>query len=82
MRKTKYVIVNGNAIVFSEAITHSEMVGYNEKCTGAGFVDFVCEKDEYGYNVVRAKCYGASVSLMIASNENDSAIVNHQILHN
>ena len=80
-RKTKYVIVDGKAIVFSAAITHSDMVRYNQKCTGAGFVNFVCEKDEYGDTIVRAKCYGESVSLGIASNESDSTIVSYQIFH-
>ena len=34
MRDVKYVIVNGSAIVFSAAITHSEMVRHNQKAEG------------------------------------------------
>lgn len=79
--KSKYVIVDGNAIVFSPAITHSDMVGYGQKCTGAGFVNFVCEKDKYGDDVIRAQCYGESISLGIKSNEIDSMIVTHQIFN-
>jgi hypothetical protein len=79
MNKTKYVIVNGSAIVFSAAITHSDMVGYGEKCDGAGFVRFVTEKDEYDEYVVKARCYGRSVSLDIDSREIDSRIVTSQI---
>lgn len=40
MIETKYVIVDGCAIVFSAAITHSEMVEYGKKAEGAGFVKF------------------------------------------
>lgn len=82
MNETKYVIVDGRAIVFSAAITHSNMVGYNEKCDGAGFVRFVCEKDEYGDDVIKAQCYGRSVSLDIDSREVDSKIVTFQICGN
>lgn len=76
----KYVIVGGSAIVFSAAIQHKDMVGYNEKCEGAGFVHFVVTKDPvYGDDVIVAKCYGKSISLGIDSREEDSAIVTRQI---
>jgi len=45
MNEVKYVIVGGSAIVFSAAIQHKDMVGYNEKCEGAGFVRFDTETD-------------------------------------
>jgi hypothetical protein len=78
--KAKYVIVEQRAIVFFEGITHSEMVGHNQKCEGAGFVDFVIENDEYGDKRVKAKCYGESVSLKIESRGDiDSFIVSRQI---
>lgn len=81
MFETKYVIVNGCAIVFSAAIQHRDMVGYNEKCEGAGFVRFVSETDpQYGDIIIVAKCYGKSVSLGIESRpEEDSRIVTRQI---
>lgn len=80
MYEAKYVIVGGSAIVFSAAIQHKDMVGYNEKCSGAGFVRFDIEKDEYNDDVIVAKCYGKSVSLDIESNpEEDSKLVTRQI---
>jgi hypothetical protein len=81
MYEAKYVIVGGSAIVFSAAIQHRDMVGYNEKCEGAGFVRFVAETDPtYGDTIVVAKCYGKSVSLGIESRpEEDSRIVTHQL---
>lgn len=79
MNKTKYVIVNGSAIVFSAAIQHKDMVGHNEKCEGAGFVWFDLRKDETGEPEIHAKCYGESFSLGISSREEDSAIVTRQI---
>lgn len=81
MNEVKYVIVNGCAIVFSAAIQHKDMVGYNEKCEGAGFVRFDTETDPiYGDTIIVAKCYGKSVSLGIESRpEEDSRIVTRQI---
>lgn len=82
MIETKYVIVDGSAIVFSAAITHSTMVKYGQKCSGAGFVRFVSEKDEDGYDVIKAHCYGRSISLDVDSCEVDSKIVTFQICRN
>ena len=83
MIETKYVIVNRCAIVFSGAIQHKDMVGYNEKCEGAGFVSFAAEVDVNG-EVERlvAKTYGKSISLGIESRSEDSEIINRQILNN
>lgn len=77
MFKAKYVIVNGSAIVFSAAIQHKDMVGYHEKCEGAGFVTFhYSDEGDYVY----AKCYGESISLGIKSRpEKDSLIITRQI---
>lgn len=82
MRDVKYVIVNGSAIVFSAAITHSDMVGYNEKAEGAGFVRFYSKVDSWGESIVVASCYGDSFSLGVASREEDSIIVSMQICGN
>lgn len=80
MNEVKYVIVNGCAIVFSGAIQHKEMVGYNEKCDAAGFVTFRSKVDEWGETIITAHCYGKSVSLGIESRpEEDSRIVTRQI---
>ena len=80
MYEAKYVIVGGSGIIFSAAIQHKDMVGYNEKCTGAGFVRFATEKDSYGDTIIVAKCYGKSVSLGIESRpEEDSKILTRQI---
>lgn len=38
--KAKYVIVDGNVIVFTPAIEHRSMVPYGKNCTSAGFVEF------------------------------------------
>jgi hypothetical protein len=79
MFNTKYVIVDGSAIVFSSAITHRDMVGYNQKCDGAGFVYFYSDSET---GEVKAKCSGESISLGIKSRgEEDSRIVNFQILN-
>ena len=76
----KYVIVNGSGIIFSAAIQHKDMVGYNEKCEGAGFVRFAVEKDSYGDDIIVAQCYGESISLGIKSRlEKDSKILTRQI---
>jgi len=80
MQIAKYVIVEGSAIVFSAAIQHRDMVGYNQNCTGAGFVTFYTKNDSYGDAIIKADCYGESVSLGIKSNgEADSMIVTRQI---
>ncbi len=75
----KYVIVDGCAIIFSAAIQHKDMVGYNEKATSAGFVRFTSTIDEYGETIIKAIGYGKSVSLGIESNEDDSRILTMQI---
>lgn len=80
MYRAKYVIVGGSAIVFSAAIQHKDMVGYNEKCEGAGFVSFHTQLDQFGDTIIKAECYGESISLGIKSREaEDSAIVTRQI---
>lgn len=80
MYKAKYVIVEGSAIVFSAAIQHKDMVGYNQRCDGAGFVSFHVQLDQFGDTVIKAECYGESISLGIKSREvEDSAIVTRQI---
>lgn len=58
----KYVIVDGCAIIFSAAIQHKDMVGYNEKATGAGFVRFYFDENE---DEIRVRAYGKSISLGI-----------------
>ena len=79
MFNAKYVIVDGSAIVFSAAIKHSEMVGYNEKAQGAGFVTFSTKVDSWGETIVVAQAYGKSDSLGVSSREEDSAIITRQI---
>lgn len=75
----KYVIVDGCAIIFSAAIQHKDMVGFNEKATGAGFVRFSIEVDSYGEIIIKANAYGKSISLGIESQEGDSRILTRQI---
>jgi hypothetical protein len=75
----KYVIVDGCAIIFSAAIQHKDMVGYNERATGAGFVRFSTEVDNYGGTIIKVQAYGKSISLGIESQEGDSAILTRQI---
>jgi hypothetical protein len=75
----KYVIVDGCAIIFSAAIQHKDMIGYNEKATGAGFVIFSTEVDNYGETIIKANAYGTSVSLGVSSQEGDSEILTRQI---
>ena len=54
----KYVIVDGCAIIFSAVIQHKDMVGFNEKASGAGFVRFTTEVDSYGETIIKAIAYG------------------------
>ena len=75
----KYVIVDGCAIIFSAAIQHKDMVGFNEKATGAGFVSFTTEIDSWGETIIKANAYGKSTSLGIESQEGDSRILTSQI---
>lgn len=79
MSPAKYVIVDGCAIIFSAAIQHKDMVSYNKKATGAGFVHFSTEVDEYGETIIKASAYGKSISLGIESQERDSRILTNQI---
>jgi hypothetical protein len=72
----KYIIVDGCAIIFSAAIQHKDMVGHNERATGAGFVRFYFDEKE---DEIKVKAYGESVSLGIKSQEGDSAILTRQI---
>jgi hypothetical protein len=72
----KYVIVNGCAIIFSAAIQHKDMVGYNKKATGAGFVRFIFDEKN---DQIKAIAYGKSISLGIESHERDSRILTMQI---
>jgi hypothetical protein len=80
MKKTKYVIIDGSAIVFSAAILHKDMVGFNQKAEGAGFVIFQAEQDSYGETIIVAKAYGKSESLGVESRGDvDSRIITRQI---
>ena len=79
LNPAKYVIVDGCAIIFSAAIQHKDMVGYNEKATGAGFVRFTTEVDSYGETIIKVIAYGFSISLGIESQEDDSRILTSQI---
>ena len=83
MKYVKYVIVDGSAIVFSAAIAHSDMVSHHQKAEGAGFVRFYPSKNEWGEDIITAKCYGESISLCVVSRgEEDSIIVTQQICGN
>ena len=80
MKKTKYVIIDGSAIVFSAAILHKDMVGFNQKAEGAGFVTFDVSKDSFGDTIIVAKAYGRSESLSVESRgDEDSRIITRQI---
>ena len=80
LNPAKYVIVDGCAIIFSAAIQHKDMVGHNENATGAGFIRFATEIDEYyGDIIVKVIAYGKSISLGIESQEGDSEILTRQI---
>jgi hypothetical protein len=63
MNNSKYVIIEGKAIVFSSLIKHSDMVGYREVAQGAGLVRFKTEIDDDGYQEIVAEAYGRSESL-------------------
>ena len=83
MFEAKYVIIDESAIVFSAEIAHSDMVRHHQKAEGAGFVRFYPSKNEWGEDVITAKCYGRSISLDVVSREEeDSIIVTQQICAN
>ena len=66
----KYIIVDGLAIVFCDALTHKDVARFTGKpVESAGFVYFDIGHDGYGDDVVVAKAYGESVSLEIKSRE-------------
>ncbi len=77
MNKAKYIIVDGCAIVFSAAITHSDMAK-GMKVESAGFVVFRPVKDEDDW-IVKATAFGESISLGIKSREIDSDLITRQI---
>ncbi len=81
MYTAKYVVINGSVIVFSAAIKHSDMVGYGQEASSAGFVSFRVFKDVDDFDVVEPHCYGESVSLGVKSNpEMDQRKIKIQIL--
>ena len=83
MYEAKYVIIDGSAIVFSAEIAHSDMVRHHQKADGAGFVRFYHTKNKWGEDKIIAKCYGGSITLGVASREEeDSVIVTQQICGN
>ena len=75
----KYVIINGCAIIFSGAIQHKDMVGFNQKATGAGFVNIYYDESK---DMIVVKAYGRSISLGIESHDEDTDILTHQITNN
>ncbi len=78
--RAKYVIVDGNVIVFTPVIEHKKMVPYGEKCSSAGFVRFYKDVNSWGEEVIKAKAYGRSISLGIESDpEKDSQMITYQI---
>ena len=79
MNRAKYIIADGSAIVFSAAITHSDMARGKGRIDGAGFVTFSMVNVD-GEDIIKANAYGDSVSLGIKSRgEDDSAIITRQI---
>ena len=83
MYTAKYVVVNGNVIVFSATINHSDMVGYRKDATSAGFVSFRVFKDEDNFDVVEPHCYGESLTLggLKSNPEEDQIKIRLQILN-
>lgn len=77
----KYIIRNGHAVIFSAAIIHKEMTGYQNKIDSAGFISFDVRQDEYGNQIPYAKVYGRSDSLDIDSRPEDAEIINRQIFN-
>lgn len=77
----KYIIVDGIAIVFCDALGHNDVArAFNNKnVESAGFVRFAIRKDEYDNDEVFVKAYGESVSLRIKSREEDSDLITRQI---
>jgi hypothetical protein len=77
----KYIIVDRCAIVFSAALTHSD-IARGLKPESAGFVSFCADRDESNNPIIKVSAYGKSVSLGIESNpEEDSIRIAKQIIN-
>lgn len=79
--KLKYIIdTNNRFLIFSETIIHasirSEDLG---KIVGAGFCTIDIGYDPANEEYPNVHCFGESVSLRIASREEDEKIINNQI---
>jgi hypothetical protein len=77
MRKMKYVLNNRNdhfLLIPDIGMKHSDARG--ESWTNAGFVNFdTSGRDECGNVIVKALCYGESVTLKLSSGLMDSEII-------
>lgn len=78
-RKWKYLVNrdNGKFIIFPETISHDSFSGMT--WNGGGFLYFELTKDECGNTVLKAECYGKSVSMRLESSKLDESIINSQI---
>lgn len=76
MTNTKYVKTkDGDIIVFSETIQHSNFKNWNP--VSAGFIMFYIDKETGNPN---CKCYGESISLGLKSNpEEDTKRARYQL---
>ena len=79
---TKYVVVDGSIIVFSEAIQHKAFA--HMRPTSAGFISiYAIESEPNGIGltdrIVKFRCYGKSISLGLQSDPNDSDLANRQL---
>lgn len=80
MRDVKYIIVDGKAIVFCDALTHKDVARFTGRpVESAGFVRFGVEKDVWGGDAPVAHTYGRSESLDICSKEDDAGLITRQI---
>jgi len=77
--KWKYLInrENGKFIIFPETISHDSFcgIGWN----GGGFLAFELTKDKCENVILKAECYGKSVSMKLESSQLDASIINSQI---
>lgn len=74
MSRSKYIKTkNGEIIVFSEAMFHSDFRSMNP--VSAGFISFGINKDGHP----TCSCFGESISLRLVSDEEDTEIAQHQL---
>lgn len=78
MNDMKYVLNSRTKkfVIFPKTMKHNEIPG---EWTNAGFVSFCAETNKYGEEIIKANCYGESVSLELYRGTEDSEIIQYSM---